>query len=135
MFVKAMLICEDARFELSGMMTLIGVHREHVLGVRVEHGIMFARLMFVTMIGGLSGIADVQHRYTLQSLDAAHASREQPFTSEPREQSADEHVFLFGNAPFTFPAPGRYAISLDVIANGARATYRYEFDVQALAAA
>src|SRR5258708_501191 len=104
MFLKALVICEDARFEVSGTLTLVGIHRENVVGIAVEHGVRFPRLMFVTMIGGLSGVAGVQHGYTVRALDRADVSREQPPTSEARDPEADEHVFLFGNAPLTFPA-------------------------------
>lgn len=123
MFLKALLICEDARFELSGTVSLVGVFREHL------PGLTFPRLMFVAMVGGLSGISDVQYRFTLRARDADLASRDEPFTSDARDASSDEHVFLFGNAPMTFPAPGRYELALDVIAMGKPTTYRYRFQV------
>jgi len=135
MFLKALVICEDARFELAGTLSLVGIFREHVIGAPLPAagGVMFPRLVFVAMVGGLSNIADVQHRFSLRGLDVDLASRDEPFTSEPRDADADEHIFLFGNAPMVFPAQGRYEVALDVIALGQRATYRYPFQVSAAA--
>jgi hypothetical protein len=131
-FVKAFLICEDVRFELPGSVSLVGVQREVVHGVASEHGaVWFPRLVGVAMIGGLAGLGEVQHRFTLRGSDGA-SSRERPFASEVRDRTADEHVFLFGNAPMTFPAPGRYELELELVARGERSTYRYAFQVETL---
>jgi len=132
-FLKALLLCDDVRFEQAGTVSLVGVHRERVGGIAsAGGGIRFAKLVGVAMVGGLGGIAEVQHRWTMRGLDAELASRERPFASEPRDPAADEHVFLFGNAPLVVPAAGRYELVLDVIAMGERATYRYGVRVDAI---
>jgi hypothetical protein len=131
-FLKALLMCEDVRFEQAGTLSLVGVYRENVGGIAVADGIRFAKLFGVAMVGGLAGLTEVQHRWSLRGLDVELASRERPYASEPRDPAADEHVFLFGNAPLVFPAPGRYELVLDVIAMGERATYRYGVRVDAI---
>lgn len=130
MFLKAQLICEDVRFELAGTMTLVGIHREIVAGIQMPEGIQFARLVAVTMVGGLTGVREVQHRHALRSVSGEHVSRELPFAAEAHDPTADEHVFLFGDAPLTFPAAGAYELTLELRAMRQEATYRYGFQVR-----
>lgn len=131
MFVKALLLCDDVRFEQAGTMSLVGVHRERVGGIADPGGaIRFAKLFGVAMLGGLTGLTEIQHRWTMRGVDRELASRERPFDTEPRDPAADEHVFLFGNAPLVVPAAGRYELVLEVIAMGERATYRYGLRIE-----
>ena len=132
MHLKSQLICEDARFELGGTLTLVGVQREVVSGIGGKDGPSFARLMFVSTVCGLSGVGALACRHTLRALDAAHSSREQPLCEEAHDSELDEHTFLFGNAPFSFPTPGRYEIALEPVVPGQPATFRYPFRVESL---
>ena len=134
MFLKALLVCDDARFELSGTVTLVGVHREVVGGIQVGEQIRFVRLVVVAMVGGLTGVGAIQHRYSLRAVDGAHVSRESPLVAEDRDVTSDEHVFLFGNAPLIFPTAGAYEVVLEVRAMQDEATYRYGFWVEAIGA-
>lgn len=133
MFLKALLVCDDVRFEQAGAMSLVGVHRERLAGIATSTGgVQFAKLYGVAMIGGLSGIIEIQHRWKLRAVDSEIASRDRPYESEERDGSADEHVFLFGNTPLVFPQPGRFELVLDVIAMGERTSYSYRMHVDAL---
>ncbi|CAN5832040.1 hypothetical protein BH11MYX2_BH11MYX2_11880 [soil metagenome] len=135
MFLKALLVCDDVRFEQAGAMSLIGVHRERLAGIATSAGgIQFPKFFGVAMLGGLTGITEIQHRWQLRAVDSEIASRERPYESEPRDGSSDEHVFVFGNAPLVFPHPGRFEVLLDVIAMGKRASYNYLVVVDALRA-
>jgi hypothetical protein len=125
-YLKAILICDDVRFELGGAITLVGVRPERLVGVRQGAAIVFPRLTFVTTIGGLRGATQVRFRH----LPFAGAAPP-PMRDEPHDAASDEHTFVLGDAPFGFPAPGRYELATEIEAGGEAATYRYAFHVDA----
>ena len=125
-----MLVCDDVRVELGGTLTLVGVHNERLIVAAPEDGpIRVAKLMFVAIVGGLSGIDSVGFSQRIRELSDASLGTG-PMQLEAHDPRADEHNFVFGDAPMVFPGLGIYEVALDVEAAGRRATYTYKFTVE-----
>lgn len=129
MFLKAMLICDDVRVEVGGTLTLVGVHNERLVAPAGQGPITLARLTFLATVGGLRGCERVGYRLRMRDLRAAE-DLARPYAHERHEPGADEHNFVFTNAPLVFPGAGQFELALDVDAVGEQATYRYRFRVE-----
>lgn len=129
MFLKAMLICDDVRVEVGGTLTLVGVHNERLVAPAGQGPITLARLTFLATVGGLRGSERVGYRLRLRDLHAGE-DLTRPYAYERHDPAADEHNFVFTNAPLVFPGDGQFELALDVEAVGEKATYRYRFRVE-----
>ncbi len=126
-----MLVCDDVRVEVGGTLTLVGVHNERLIAQPPgEHGpIRLAKLAFVVIVGGLSGIERIGYRQRVRELqELEHGTG--PMTYERHDPRADEHNFVFGDAPMVFPGPGVYEVVFDVEAGAQRATHTCRFQVE-----
>lgn len=130
-YLKAMLVCDDVRVELGGTLTLVGVHNERlIVAAPSDDGpIRVAKLMFVAIVGGLSGVDSVGFRQRIREMSEVSLGTG-PMQMEPHDPRADEHNFVFGDAPMVFPGLGIYEVALDVEAAGRRATYTCKFTVE-----
>ena len=126
-----MLVCDDVRIELGGTMTLVGVHNERLLAPPGDGRITLPRLMFVAIVGGLAGAERVAFRQRIRELSEMQLGVG-PMQVEPHDPRADEHNFVFGDAPMVFPGPGSYEVVVDIEANGQRGSYTTRFKVERL---
>ena len=124
-----MLVCDDVRVELGGTITLVGVHNERLIGPPGDGPIRLAKLMFVAVVGGLEGIDRVGFRQRIRELSEVSLGGA-PMQYEPHEPHADEHNFVFGDAPMVFPGVGTYEVVLEIEAAGERASYVLRFKVE-----
>ena len=62
MKLKAMLVCEDVRFEAAGTVTLVGVFNERLIAPPRDGPIQLARFAFLAVIGGLCGVEEIAFR-------------------------------------------------------------------------
>ncbi len=128
-----MLLCEDARFEIGGMVTLVGVHNERIVVRRPadaadDEPLVLPRLAFVAVIAGLRGVEQIAFRHRLARVgDRPREMAAMAF--EPHDPAADEHNFVVSEAPMLFPEPGRYEVALDLDARGELVTYTYQFEL------
>jgi hypothetical protein len=132
MFLKAMLVCDDVRVELGGTLTLVGVHNERLIataGGGDDGPIRVAKLMFVVIVGGLSGMERVGFRQRMREVNELELGPG-PMAYERHDPRADEHNFVFGDAPMAFPVASRYEVAVDVEAGGQKATYAVRFAVE-----
>ena len=129
-YLKAMLVCDDVRVELGGTLTLVGVHNERLIVDGPNDGpIRVAKLMFVAIVGGLSGVDSVGFRQRIREMSEVSLGTG-PLQLEAHDPRADEHNFVFGDAPMVFPGLGIYEVALDIEAGGRRATYTCKFTVE-----
>jgi len=125
-----MLVCDDVRIELGGTVTLVGVHNERLIAPPGDGGpIRLAKLMFVGIVGGLTGVDSVGFRQGIREMSELNLGTG-PMTYEPHDPRADEHNFVFGDAPMVFPGVGVYEVALEIEAAGRRATYTCKFTVE-----
>jgi hypothetical protein len=129
MFLKAVLVAEDVRFEIGGTMTIVGVFGERLL-VPAGAPLDFARVVFVTIVGGLTGVQRLGYRHTLRAIDGPAQTRETPLRHEPHDPTTDEHTFLFGESPLAFPGVGAYELTTEIEAGTTRGKYSYRFRVE-----
>ena len=124
-----MLVCDDVRVELGGTITLVGVHNERLIAPPGEGPIRIPKLMFVAVVGGLAGVERVAFRQRIRELSELDLGPG-PAQQEPHDPRADEHNFVFGDAPMVFPGVGTYEVSLDVEAGERRGRYTCVFQVE-----
>src|SRR5688572_25506950 len=107
-----MLVCDDVRVELGGTMTLVGVYNERLIAPPGQGPIRLPKLMFVAIVGGLEGVETVTFRQRMREVSTDVGDG--PPQRERHDPHADEHNFVFGDAPMLFPGPGVYEVALDV---------------------
>lgn len=125
--LKALLLCEDVRFELAGTVTLVGVFNERVFAPPGEGPIQFARLAFVAVIGGLRGVEEISFRQWIRL--AEDEGELPPMTIQRHDPEADEHSFVFSQSPMVFPEQGTYEVAIDLAVGARTVGYRYPFAV------
>lgn len=127
MKLKALLLCEDVRFERSGTFSVIGVLGERITVSSDTLDIVFPKLAFLAVLGGLRGVEQLAFRQWIR-IDEDEEPGEMRLESHDPE--ADEHNFLFTRSPMMFPGEGTYEIGISIEADGRRATYRYPFAIR-----
>jgi hypothetical protein len=125
--LKAMLVCEDVRFEMAGTVTLVGVFNERLIAPPGEGPIQLARFAFLAVIGGLRGVDQIAFRQWIRLGDEEPGDG--PMTIEPHDPQSDEHNFVFSQAPMVFPDVGTYEVAIDLAIGARTAKYRYPFTV------
>lgn len=130
--LKAILICEDVRFEVAGTVTLVGVFNERVVVEAGEGQIVLPKLACLAVIGGLRGVEQIGFRQWIRIEDDNSELR--PLTYEPHAADLDEHNFVFTQSPMVFPDAGNYEIAIDLEIGERRQAYRYPFRVERRAA-
>jgi hypothetical protein len=105
-YLKAMLVCDDVRVELGGTITLVGVHNERLTAPPGDGPIRIAKLMFIAIIGGLEGVESVAFRQRIREVSEPNLGAG-PLQQEPHDPRADEHNFVFGDAPMVFLGSAR----------------------------
>jgi hypothetical protein len=126
--LKALLVCEDVRFEVGGTVTLVGVFNERLLVEPGEGLIALPRLACLAVIGGLRGVEQIGFRQWIRLEDDDPEARELRY--EPHHPELDEHNFVFSQSPMVFPDEGNYEIAIDLEIGDRRQGYRYPFRVE-----
>lgn len=117
MWLRALLLCDDVRFELGGTMTLVGVHAEHIV---VDPGfgeIELPRLAIYAVASGLTGVSTIEWRMTLyfETEDSGELLSESHETHDP---AADEHRVVHILSPVQLPGVGRYRLVAELQSGG-----------------
>lgn len=133
MKLKALLLCEDIRFEVGGTVTLVGVFNERLIAPPGQGPLQVPRIAFLAVVGGLRGVEQLGFRQWIRFGDAA--ADEPPMRVERHTPEHDEHNFVFTESPMVFPDVGRYELALDVEIAGRRQAYRYPFTIERAPAA
>lgn len=127
MRLKALLLCEDVRFEVSGTFSIIGVLGERVTVAAPDGEIVFSKLAFLAVLGGLRGVEELAFRQWIRNDDTAPTTDMRIETHDP---TTDEHNFVWTQSPMVFPDAGTYEVGIDVEVAGRRITYRYSFAIE-----
>src|SRR5688572_7396356 len=123
-----MLVCDDVRLEIGGTMTLVGVHSERLIAEPGDGAINVPKLVFVVVVGGLQGTERIGYRQRIREMsELALGGGDMQY--EPHDPRADEHNFIFGDAPMVFPGPGVYEVVVDIEADARKASYTLRFQV------
>jgi len=133
--LKAILVCDDIRIEAAGTLTIVGAFNERMI---VEPGtgpIFVPRLSCLAVVAGLKGIHQIGYRQRIVALDGPPEEAVPPLEAEPHDALANEHNFIFQQAPMTFPGPGAYEMVLDLDTGARQATFRYRFYLERAPAA
>lgn len=128
MKLKAILICEDVRFEVGGTVTLVGVLNERLVVEPGEGTVVLPKLACLAVIGGLRGVERLGFRQWIRIEEDDPEIRALAY--EPHDPALDEHNFVFTQSPMVFPDAGNYEIALDLEIAGRRHAYRYPFRVE-----
>jgi hypothetical protein len=126
--LKALLLCEDVRFEAAGTVTLVGVFNERLLAPVETGPIAIPKLAFVAVIGGLRGVEMIGFRQWIRLSD--EDDDERPLTWEAHDPERDEHNFVLSQVPMVFPDAGTYEVALDLEVGDRTQGYRYAFTIE-----
>lgn len=130
MNVKATLICEDVRLEVSGAVTLVGVINDRLLAPPGDGALVFNRIVFFIVVAGLRGVERIGFRQYVRRVDAAEPERSTQLDVEQHHPDADEHNFVFGPAQMVLAQPGDYEVVLELQARDESFVHRYRFSVE-----
>jgi hypothetical protein len=129
MWLRALLLCSDVRFEVGGTMTLVGVFTERIIVEPGDGPLVIPRLAVYSAIAGLSGITELAWRTTLSELDRP-AERPLIEGREPHDVGADEHRLVNILSPLALPGPGRYLLAMELETRYERSSIEHCFAVE-----
>lgn len=138
MWLRSLTLSDDVRFELTGQMTLVGVHGERIVVPPAEAAsapISLSRAVVVAVLAGMIGHAKITWRLSLVNEDndlLPEPTRPHIDAHDPRRH---EHVLVSVHAPLYLGAPGRYRFALDVAVPGESHTFALPFEAARAAAA
>lgn len=129
MWVRALVLCDDVRFELGGTMTLVGVLADRVAVPPHDGTIVLPRLAIYTHVAGLSGATELAWR---MSLTAGGGPAGEPIAAgqEVHDGTADEHRLVHIASPLALPGAGRYRLTIELDANGERRLVDHDFTIE-----
>ena len=129
MWFRALLLCDDIRFEVGGTMTLVGVFADRILVEPGEGPLVLPRLAVYSVIAGLSGVVEISWRQTLFAMGSAS---DQPLAHgrERHDAASDEHRLVNIMSPLVLPGPGRYRLVLEFETQVERGSLEHDFLVE-----
>jgi hypothetical protein len=127
--LKALLVCEDIRFEVGGTVTLVGVFNERLFAPPGDGEILIPRMAFIAVIGGLRGVTEIRFRQWIR-LEEDDDGSDRELMFEPHDPASDEHNFVFSQSPMIFPDAGTYEVAIDLAVAERMQGYRYQFVVE-----
>ena len=108
-WVRALILCDDVRFEVGGTMTLVGVFADRIVVPAGDGELVVPRLAIYSVVAGLTGttVLGWQHHLIEENRDPGH-----PIAagSELHDDDADEHRLVNIVSPLVLPGPGRYRL-------------------------
>jgi hypothetical protein len=125
---RAILICDNARVEDDGTLTLAKVYNDRLIAPPGEGPIAIAGFVVVAIVRGLTGIDRIGIRHRIRG-------REQEMTRpliayHPHAPREDEHNFIFAHADFVFGAPGAYELEIEISARDQQIAELFAFTVE-----
>jgi hypothetical protein len=135
MRLRALLLCDDVRFELGGTMTLVGVYADRiVVGSGVGPGgsselIHLPRLAIYSVVAGLTEANELTWRQTLV-VEGEGPGAPVAEGREPHDPTSDEHRLVNILSPFTLPGSGRYRLIVELETLRDRRSIEHRFTVE-----
>ena len=111
-WVRALILCDDVRFELGGTMTLVGVYADRIVVAPTDGELVIPRLAIVSVVAGLTGATEITWCQTL-SQQGREFGDVIAHGNEPHDGAADEHRFVNFVSPLRLPEAGRYRLAVD----------------------
>ena len=128
-WVRALILCDDVRFELGGTTTLVGVYGDRIVVAATDGELVIPRLVIYSVVAGLTGATEITWRHTLRQQDRefgdviAHGH-------EPHDATADEHRFVNIVSPLWLPEAGSYRLAVDFETSQAFRTVEHQVIVE-----
>lgn len=129
MWLRAILLCNDVRFEVGGTMTLVGVFTDRIIVEPGDGPLVIPRLAVYSVLAGLSGITELAWRTTLSELDRP-ADRPLVEGREEHDAGTDEHRLVNILSPLALPGPGRYLLAMEFETRYERSSIEHCFAVE-----
>jgi hypothetical protein len=131
MRLRALLLCDDVRFEVGGTMTLVGVYADRIIvgpGGPTE-AIQLPRLAIYSVISGLAEATELAWRQTLL-VEGSGPGAPVAEGREPHDPASDEHRLVNILSPLTLPGPGRYRLIVELETLRERRSIEHRFVVE-----
>lgn len=131
MRLRALLLCDDVRFEVGGTMTLVGVYADRIVVGRggPTEAIHLPRLVIYSVIAGLTEARELAWRQTLV-VDGDGPGSPVAEGREPHDPSFDEHRLVNILSPLTLPGPGRYRLIVELETPRDRRSIEHRFTIE-----
>jgi hypothetical protein len=131
MRLRALLLCDDVRFEIGGTMTLVGVYADRIVvgPGGPDEVIHLPRLAIYSVIAGLTDASELAWRQTLIVEGEAPGA---PVAEgrEPHDPTSDEHRLVNILSPLTLPGPGSYRLIVELETLRDRRSIEHRFTVE-----
>jgi hypothetical protein len=128
-WIRALLLCEDVRFEVGGTMTLIGVFADRIVVEPGSGELVLPRLAIYGVVAGLGGVTELSWRQTLTE-DGKQPGPPLAQGRERHDSDSDEHRIVSLVSQLVLPAAGRYRLALDVETPRARRSIEHHFVIE-----
>ena len=133
-WLRALVLCDDVRFELGGTVTLVGVYADRIVVAPTEGQLVLPRLAIYSVIAGLTGATEIAWRHTL--IEHGREPGEVIARgTEPHDGAADEHRFVNLLSPLWLPGAGRYRLAVDFETSRGRCAVEHHLTVESAPAA
>ena len=129
MELRAVIVCDDVRYERGNKLTLVGCYNDGILFGPGEGPMVIPKLAVVYVVSGLRGVETITCRQTLAfgeipDLEAV------PLRTEPHDAAFGEHNFVYQVSPALFPREGTVTAVLELTAGAASAHFEHRFSVR-----
>jgi hypothetical protein len=125
---RAIIICDDIRYEVGNKLTLVGVYNETIGFPPGEGAFGIPKLAALFMMTGLRGQHEVKYRSYFKGTSLS--TPVPPMRAMPRPQpDLDEHNFILQLVPAMFNAPGKLTVVLEVEISGATRSFEHSVSV------
>jgi hypothetical protein len=111
-WVRALILCQDVRFEIGGTMTLVGVYADRIVVAPTDGELVIPRLAIYSVVAGLTGATKIAWCQTL-SQQGREFGEVIAHGNEPHDGTVDEHRFVNIVSPLWLPDAGCYRLAAD----------------------
>lgn len=131
MRLRALLLCDDVRFEVGGTMTLVGVYADRIVvgPGGPDEVIQLPRLAIYSVIAGLAESNELAWRQTL-IVEGEGTGAPIAEGREPHDPASDEHRLVNILSPLTLPGSGRYRLLVELETLRDRRSIEHRFVVE-----
>ena len=128
-WVRALVLCEDVRFELGGTMTLVGVLADRIVVGGDDGELVIPRLAIYSVVAGLTGATELSWRHVL-SAEGSEPGELIAHGAERHDGAFDEHRVVNLVSPLVLPGPGRYRLASEFETARARRSIDYHIVIE-----
>ncbi|MBI2897892.1 MAG: hypothetical protein HYY06_30315 [Deltaproteobacteria bacterium] len=130
MRARAIVVCDDVRYEVGNKLSLIGCYNDGIAFVSANGPLVMPKLVIVYCISGLRGISELRIRHAIQAGEDAPRLESIPAEVGSRDPTYDEQNLVFQLSPAVFPTEGIVSCALEIEGGEQRLAVEHRFSVR-----